>query len=172
MSLDINQIVLYQFIKCDEQNFELVLCDLLLELIEIVVEMVVELYWVYSVKNKVYGLFSEESELVQMLCLQCQGEEDFLVFSCVVIGCLCDELVKYFFVDGGFVLFCYYCYLVVEYLLVVVLSNLSSMCVNENFDINLIYYFDINYVDIVVCIDLIEWEINLEFIRYFIFLKG
>lgn len=172
MSLDINQIVLYQFIKCDEQNFELVLCDLLLESIEIVVEMVVELYRVYSVKNKVYGLFSEESELVQMLCLQCQGEEDFLVFSCVVIGCLCDELVKYFFVDGGFVLFCYYRYLAVEYLQVVVLSNLSSMCVNENFDINLIYYFDINYVDIVVCIDLIEWEINLEFICYFIFLKG
>lgn len=37
--------------------------DLLLESIEIVVEMVVELYRVYSVKNKVYGLFSEESEL-------------------------------------------------------------------------------------------------------------
>lgn len=34
-----------------------------------VVEMMVELYWVYSVKSKVYGLFNEESELVQVLCL-------------------------------------------------------------------------------------------------------
>lgn len=42
-----------------------------------------------------------------------------------------------------------------------VLNNLSSMWVNENLDINLMYYFDINYVDIVVCIDFIEWEINL-----------
>lgn len=54
----------------------------------------------------------------------------------------------------------------------VVFNNLSSMCVNEELDICLIYYLDINYVDIVVCIDFIEWEINLELICYLIFLKG
>ena len=94
--------------------------------------MVAELHRVYSAKNKAYGLFSEESELAQTLRLQRQGEEDFLAFSRAATGRLRDELAKYPFADGGFVLFCHYRYLAVEYLLVAVLSNLSSMRVNEN----------------------------------------
>ncbi len=136
MSLDINQIALHQLIKRDEQNLELVLRDSLLEPTETVVEMVAELHRVYSAKNKAYGLFSEESELAQTLRLQRQGEEDFLAFSRAATGRLRDELAKYPFADGGFVLFCHYRYLAVEYLLVAVLSNLSSMRVNENLDIN------------------------------------
>ena len=135
MSLDINQIALHQLIKRDEQNLELVLRDSLLEPTETVVEMVAELHRVYSAKNKAYGLFSEESELAQTLRLQRQGEEDFLAFSRAATGRLRDELAKYPFADGGFVLFCHYRYLAVEYLLVAVLSNLSSMRVNENLDI-------------------------------------
>ena len=132
MSLDINQIALHQLIKRNEQNLELVLRDSLLEPTETVVEMVAELHRVYSAKNKAYGLFSEESELAQTLRLQRQGEEDFLAFSRAATGRLRDELAKYPFADGGFVLFCHYRYLAVEYLLVAVLSNLSSMRVNEN----------------------------------------
>ena len=156
MSLDINQIALHQLIKRDEQNLELVLRDSLLEPTETVVEMVAELHRVYSAKNKAYGLFSEESELAQTLRLQRQGEEDFLAFSR----------------DGGFVLFCHYRYLAVEYLLVAVLSNLSSMRVNENLDINPTHYLDINHADIVARIDLTEWETNPESTRYLTFLKG
>ncbi len=103
-----------------------------------------ELHRVYSAKNKAYGLFSEESELAQTLRLQRQGEEDFLAFSRAATGRLRDELAKYPFADGGFVLFCHYRYLAVEYLLVAVLSNLSSMRVNENLDINPTHYLDIN----------------------------
>ena len=115
MSLDINQIALHQLIKRDEQNLELVLRDSLLEPTETVVEMVAELHRVYSAKNKAYGLFSEESELAQTLRLQRQGEEDFLAFSRAATGRLRDELAKYPFADGGFVLFCHYRYLAVEY---------------------------------------------------------
>ncbi len=50
-------------------------------------------------------------------------------------------------------LFCHYRYLAVEYLLVAVLSNLSSMRVNENLDINPTHYLDINHADIVARID-------------------
>ena len=156
MSLDINQIALHQLIKRDEQNLELVLRDSLLEPTETVVEMVAELHRVYSAKNKAYGLFSEESELAQTLRLQRQGEEDFLAFSRAATGRLRDELAKYPFADGGFVLFCHYRYLAVEYLLVAVLSNLSSMRVNENLDINPTHYLDI----------------NPESTRYLTFLKG
>ncbi len=69
-------------------------------------------------------------------------------------------------------LFCHYRYLAVEYLLVAVLSNLSSMRVNENLDINPTHYLDINHADIVARIDLTEWETNPESTRYLTFLKG
>lgn len=154
MSLDINQIALHQLIKRDEQNLELVLRDSLLEPTATVVDMMAELHRVYSAKNKAYGLFSEESELAQTLRLQRQGEEDFLAFSRAATGRLRDELAKYPFADGGIVLFCHYRYLAVEYLLVAVLNNLSSMRVNENLDINPTHYLDINHADIVARIDL------------------
>lgn len=134
MSLDINQIALHQLIKRDEQNLELVLRDSLLEPTETVVEMVAELHRVYSAKNKAYGLFSEESELAQTLRLQRQGEEDFLAFSRAATGRLRDELAKYPFADGGFVLFCHYRYLAVEYLLVAYSAAIFLIPICISFD--------------------------------------
>ena len=60
----------------------------------------------------------------------------------------------------------------VEYLLVTVLNNLSSMRVNEQLDISSTHYLDINHADIVARIDLTEWETNPESTRYLTFLKG
>ncbi len=99
-------------------------------------------------------------------------EEDFLAFSRAATGRLRDELAKYPFADGGIVLFCHYRYTAVEYLLVTVLNNLSSMRVNENLDINPTHYLDINHADIVARIDLTEWETNPQSTRYLTFLKG
>lgn len=172
MSLDIDQIALHQLIKRDEQNLELVLRESLLEPNATVVEMMAELHRVYSAKSKAYGLFNEESELAQALRLQRQGEEEFLAFSRAATGRLRDELAKYPFAEGGIVLFCQYRYLAVEYLLVAVLNNLSSMRVNEELDIRSTHYLDINHADIVARIDLTEWETNPESTRYLTFLKG
>ncbi|MGV7092545.1 nucleoid-associated protein YejK [Siccibacter turicensis] len=172
MSLDINQIAIHQLIKRDEQNLELVLRDSLLETNAAVDEMMAELHRVYSAKSKAYGLFAEESELAQALRLQRQGEEEFLPFSRAATARLRDELAKYPFADGGVVLFCHYRYLAVEYLLVAVLTNLSSMRVNENLDISSTHYLDIAHADIVARIDLTEWETNPESTRYLTFLKG
>lgn len=69
-------------------------------------------------------------------------------------------------------LFCHYRYLAVEYLLVAVLDNLSSMRVNENLDINPTHYLDIDHADIMARIDLTEWETNPKSTRYLTFLKG
>lgn len=172
MSLDIDQIALHQLIKRDEQNLELVLRESLLEPNATVVEMMAELHRVYSAKSKAYGLFNEESELAQALRLQRQGEEEFLAFSRAATGRLRDELAKYPFAEGGIVLFCQYRYLAVEYLLVAVLNNLSSMRVNAELDIRSTHYLDINHADIVARIDLTEWETNPESTRYLTFLKG
>ncbi len=171
MSLDINQIALHQLIKRDEQNLELVLRDSLLEPTTTVVEMVAELHRVYSAKNKAYGLFNEESELAQALRLQRQGKKIFLPLAgrrpdaCVTnwrniplrtAALYCSAIIV----------------TAVEYLLVTVLNNLSSMRVNENLDINPTHYLDINHADIVARIDLTEWETNPQSTRYLTFLKG
>jgi nucleoid-associated protein len=60
----------------------------------------------------------------------------------------------------------------VEYLLVAVLNNLSSMRVNEQLDISATHYLDINHADIVARVDLTEWETNPESTRYLTFLRG
>ncbi|MBS0846865.1 nucleoid-associated protein YejK [Citrobacter sp. JGM124] len=172
MSLDINQIALHQLIKRDEQTLDVVLRDSLLVNNSTVEDMMAELHRVYSAKNKAYGLFSEESELAQALTLQRRGDEDFLAFTRAATGRLRDELAKYPFAEGGIVLFCHYRYLAVEYLLVAVLNNLSSMRVNEELDISATHYLDINHADIVARIDLTEWETNPESTRYLTFLKG
>ena len=172
MSLDIDQIALHQLIKRDEQTLELVLRDSLLQPGPAVEDMMAELHRVYSAKSKAYGLFNEESELAQALRLCRKGEEDFLGFSRAATGRLRDELAKYPFAEGGVVLFCHYRYLAVEYLLVAVLNNLSSMRVNEQLDISAIHYLDINHADIVARIDLTEWETNPGSTRYLTFLKG
>ncbi len=172
MSLDIDQIALHQLIKRDEQTLELVLRDSLLQESPAVEEMMAELHRVYSAKSKAYGLFSEESELADALRLCRKGEEDFLGFSRAATGRLRDELAKYPFADGGIVLFCQYRYLAVEYLMVAVLNNLSSMRVNEQLDLSTTHYLDINHADIVARIDLTEWETNPESTRYLTFLKG
>lgn len=172
MSLDIDQIALHQLIKRDEQTLELVLRDSLLQESPAVEEMMAELHRVYSAKSKAYGLFSEESELADALRLCRQGEEEFLGFSRAATGRLRDELAKYPFADGGIVLFCQYRYLAVEYLMVAVLNNLSSMRVNEQLDLSTTHYLDINHADIVARIDLTEWETNPESTRYLTFLKG
>lgn len=172
MSLDIDQIALHQLIKRDEQNIDVVLRDSLLEPSQAAVDMMAELHRVYSAKSKAYGLFSPESELAESLRLCRKGDEDFLGFTRAATGRLRDELSKYPFADGGIVLFCQYRYLAVEYLLVTVLNNLSSMRVNEQLDISATHYLDINHADIVARIDLTEWETNPESTRYLTFLKG
>ncbi|MBJ3816396.1 nucleoid-associated protein YejK [Shimwellia pseudoproteus] len=172
MSLDIDQIALHQLVKRGEQELELVLRESLLPVNATVSEMMAELHRVYSAKNKAYGVFSDESELAQSLRACRSGEDDFLAFSRAATGRLRDELAKYPFADGGIVLFCQYRYLAVEYLLVAVLNNLSSMRVNDELDISATHYLDINHADIVARIDLTEWETNPESRRYLTFLKG
>lgn len=172
MSLDIQQIALHRLVRHEEQSLDLRLRDSLLPASDMVTEMVAELHRVYSAKSKAYGVFNEDSELAQLLSQQRAGEHDFLAFSRAASGRLRDELAKYPFAEGGIVLFCYYRYLAVEYLLIAVLNNQHSMHVNEQLDVSVTHYLDINHADIVARIDLTEWEVNAQSTRYLSFLKG
>ncbi|NIF22945.1 nucleoid-associated protein YejK [Candidatus Pantoea multigeneris] len=172
MSVDISQIALHQLVKREENQLDVVLRDSLLPTNATAEEMVAELHRVYSAKNKAYGLFDAESELAEALRNCRKGQDDFLAFSRAATGRLRDELGKYPFAEGGVVLFIHYRYLAVEYLLVAVLSSLSSLRVNEQLDISSTHYLDINHADIVARVDLTEWETNPESTRYLTFLRG
>ncbi|MBT0724021.1 nucleoid-associated protein YejK [Rosenbergiella sp. S61] len=172
MSLDIDQIVVHQLIKRDEDELSLILRDSLLTPTHEVEVMLEELHRVYSAKNKAYGLFNEESELRDTL-RECRGgQQDFLAFTRAATGRLRDELAKYPFAEGGIVLFAQYRYLAVEYLLISVLNSQSSMRVNEALEISTTHYLDINHADIVARIDLTEWETQPDSTRYLTFLRG
>ncbi|MFZ1871284.1 MAG: nucleoid-associated protein YejK [Chania sp.] len=172
MSLDIQQIALHQLVKRDEQTLDVVLRDSLLPTNAAVEEMMAELHRVYSAKSKAYGLFNEGSELADALRTCRKGDEDFLAFSRAATGRLRDELAKYPFASGGVVLFGQYRYLAVEYLLIAVLNSCNSTRVNEELDLSMTHYLDINHADIVARIDLTEWETNPQSTRYLTFLKG
>ncbi|AWH89838.1 nucleoid-associated protein YejK [Limnobaculum parvum] len=172
MSLDLDQIVLHQLIKRDEQTLDVVLRDSPLTNNQATEDMVAELHRVYSGKSKAFGLFNGESQFAAALKGCRKGEGSFLDFTRNSTEMLRNELAKYPFAEGGIVVFCQYRYLAVEYLLVAVLTSCSSMLVNEQLDISTTHYLDIDRADIVARIDLTEWETNPESARYLTFLRG
>lgn len=172
MSLDIDQIILHQLIKRDEQTLEMVLRDSPLDANAATEEMVAELHRIYTGKSKAFGLFNQESAFADALKNFRHGEMPFLDFTRDSTQRLRDELAKYPFAEGGIVVFCQYRYLAVEYLLVAVLSSCSSMLVNEQLDITTTHYLDLDRADIVARVDLTEWETNPESARYLTFLRG
>lgn len=172
MSLDLDQIVLHQLIKRDEQTLDVVLRDSPLTNNQATEDMVAELHRVYSGKSKAFGLFNGESQFADALKGCRKGEASFLDFTRNSTEMLRNELAKYPFAEGGIVVFCQYRYLAVEYLLVAVLTSCSSMLVNEQLDISTTHYLDIDRADIVARIDLTEWETNPESVRYLTFLRG
>lgn len=172
MALDIEQIILHQLIKRGEQDLEIVLRDAPLSSNQAVESMMTELHRVYNSKSKAFGLFNEESVFEQSLREYRQGQQDFLTFSQKATNSLRDELAKYPFAEGGVVIFSQYRYLASEYLLVAVLNSCDSMLVNDQLDISVTHYLDIERADIVARIDLTEWETNPESARYLTFLRG
>jgi nucleoid-associated protein len=172
MALDIEHIILHQLIKRDEQNLDIVLRDTPLTNNQAVESMMTELNRVYNGKSKAFGLFNDESGFAAALREYRQGQHDFLAFSRQMTQSLRDELAKYPFAEGGVVIFSQYRFLASEYLLVAVLSSCDSMLVNDQLDISVTHYLDIERADIVARVDLTEWETNPESTRYLTFLRG
>jgi len=172
MALDIEHIILHQLIKQDEQTLEMVLRDAPLMNNSAVDSMMNELHRVYSGKSKAFGLFNEASQFAQMLREYRQGNSEFVEFSRQATSQLRDELAKYPFAEGGVVIFSQYRYLATEYLLIAVLTSCNSMLVNDQLDVTITHYLDIERADIVARVDLTEWEMNADSTRYLTFLRG
>ncbi|MCS5881436.1 nucleoid-associated protein [Klebsiella variicola subsp. variicola] len=79
--------------------------------------------------------------LAQALRLQRQGKKSFWRSAARRLVVCAMNWRNIRSLKGGIVLFCQYRYLAVEYLLVAVLNNLSSMRVNEELDIRSTHYW-------------------------------
>ncbi|WP_434777985.1 nucleoid-associated protein YejK [Neisseria sp. Ec49-e6-T10] len=172
MSLQIEKIILHQLVRKSESEIDVVLRETVLESNSAVNELIMDINRVYNNKSKVYGLFNEESLFAESIKELQKGNQDFLNFSQESTKQLRNEIAKYPFTEGGTVVFCLYRYLAVEYLLIAVLDSCNSMLVNEQLDISLTRYLDIDHADIIARVDLTEWQINNDSKRYLTFLKG
>lgn len=172
MSLQINQLVLHQLVKQDENTMNVILRDTVIDLHPDVTLMVSELNRVYQAKSKAYGLFKPESQFAEQVKQYRAGTQAFLDFSRQATQQLRDEIMKYPFAEGGIVVFCDYRYLTTDYLLIAVLSSCDSMLVNDKLDVSTTHYLDIAHADIVARLDLTEWEVQPDSARYLTFLKG
>lgn len=171
MTVNIEQIVLHQLIKQSDQ-LDIVLRDSVLKNDSAVDAMVSELHRVYSAKNKAFGLFDQNSPFAESLNNYSHGDVDFLIFTKIATQRLRDELAKYPFAEGGVVVFCQYRHLATKYLLIAVLDSCDSMWVNDQLDVSMTHYLDIEHADIIARIDLTEWQTNPQSTRYLTFLKG
>ncbi|QIQ21301.1 nucleoid-associated protein YejK [Zophobihabitans entericus] len=172
MSLQIEQIVLHQLVRKNENDIEVVLRDALLENNQPVINLIADINRIYNNKSKAYGLFNEESLFAESVKEMRLGNQDFLNFSQESTKQLRNELAKYPFADGGTVVFCLYRYLAVEYLMIAVLNSCDSMLVSDTLDISTTHYLDIDHADIIARVDLTEWQTEQDSKRYLTFLRG
>lgn len=172
MSLQIEKIVLHQLIRKSDSEIDVVLRDTLLEDNSAVTELIMDINRIYNNKSKAYGLFNDDSLFAESVKELKKGNQDFLNFSQESTKQLRTEIAQYPFVEGGTVVFCLYRYLAVEFLLIAVLDSCNSMLVNEQLDISLTSYLDINHADIIARVDLTEWQSDANSKRYLTFLKG
>lgn len=172
MSLQIEQIVLHQLIRKNENEIEIVLREAELESNPAVVDLIADINRIYNNKSKAYGVFNDDSLFAQSVKELRLGNQNFLNFTQESTKQLRNELVKYPFAEGGTVVFCLYRYLAVEYLLITVLDTCNSMLVNDKLDISVTHYLDIAHADIIARVDLTEWQTDPNSNRYLTFLRG
>lgn len=172
MSLEIKKIVLHQLIRKNENEMDVLFREALLENNQAVSELIIDINRIYNNKSKAYGLFNSESIFASSVQELQRGNQDFLNFSQESVKLLRNELIKYPFAEGGTVVFCYYQYLAVDYLLVAVLNSCNSMLVDEQLDISMTRYLDLEHADIIARLDVTDWQTDPSSKRYLTFLKG
>lgn len=172
MGLHIEQIILHQLVRKNEQDIEIILRDEELETSLSVQTLICDINRIYNNKNKAYGVFNPDSLFADSVRELRKGNQDFLNFTQQSVKHLRNELIKYPFAEGGTVIFCRYRYLASEYLLIAILASCQSILVDDKLNISSTNYLDIDHTDIIARLDLTEWQLEINSKRYLTFLKG
>ncbi|TDQ59517.1 nucleoid-associated protein [Mesocricetibacter intestinalis] len=175
MSISVNQIVLHQLIKNQQdENIRLDtrLRQHLLPVSAEAEQLMLELHQAYQGKSKGYGIFRPQSDFARALNELLEQETDFLPFSYQTAALLCNELSKYAFAETGTLILCQYNFLATDYLFIALLDNRLSMLVDENLEIHRTQYLNIAQFDIAARINLTDLRLNADSNRYLTFIKG
>ncbi|QSX39464.1 nucleoid-associated protein YejK [Shewanella cyperi] len=100
------------------------------------------------------------------------GSLGFVEFSALASKLLQDELGKYDFSQGGFLLMASYTHMASDYLFVALLSAKSSMTVLDDMELTQINHLDLGNIQLAARIDLTEWQADKDSRKYISFIRG
>lgn len=147
---------------------------------EAVEAMLEELHQTYTTKaGKGFGHFGTHGEdgeanpkFEQALTAYHNGELGFVEFSGLAGKLLQEELCKYNFSQGGFLLLSCYTHMTSDYLYVSLLNAKSSMTVLDDMELSQNTHLDLKDVQLAARIDLTEWQADSDSRKYISFIRG
>ena len=142
--------------------------------------MLEELHQTYSGKaGKGFGFFGTHdddgeanSAFSDALTGYRKGDLGFVEFSGQASQLLQQELSKYDFSQGGFLLMSCYTSMTSDYLFVALLSAKSSMTVLDDMELSQNNHLDLNNIQLAARIDLTEWQADKSSRKYISFIRG
>lgn len=142
--------------------------------------MLEELHQTYTTKaGKGFGHFGTHGEdgeanpkFKDALTEYRSGDLGFVEFSALAGKLLQEELAKYDFSQGGFLLMSCYTHMTSDYLYVSLLNAKSSMTVLDDMELSQNTHLDLNNVQLAARIDLTEWQADPDSVKYISFIRG
>lgn len=172
MSLNIQKSVLHQLKRVDDNQFDVLLNDHLLSDSQTTIDLVLSIHHHFNHKSRVFAVFNQQSSFKQMLTNTQNSGMNFIAFSKAAMDEMKTKMINYAFARGGAVLFCHYQYLATDYLLIAIIDNCVSLVIDEQLEIQSSHYLDVDHADMIMRVDLTEWQHDSDSKRYISFLRG
>ena len=142
--------------------------------------MLDELHQTYTGKaGKGFGFFGVPEEdgeanpaFEQALSEYRNGELGFVEFSGKAVRLLQEELAKYDFSQGGFLLLSCYTSMTSDHLFVALLNAKPSMTVLDDMELSQNNHLDLSNIQLAARIDLTEWQADKASRKYISFIRG
>ncbi|KAF3983943.1 MAG: hypothetical protein HFP81_04805 [Methylococcales symbiont of Hymedesmia sp. n. MRB-2018] len=169
--MELQNIVLHQIIREENQSPELKLSNHLLAISDITNDFVKKLTKSYTSKSPTYGAFDSDTinNPFQENVKTYFENKDFLTFSTQAMNTLKSSM-DVPQAKGGYVVFAHYTESLKDFIVTVMLDNSERFVVNNNLDIEKLLGLDIDKVARANRINWQEWQDNQE--TYLSFIKG
>jgi len=180
MTINIEQAIIHEIAQDKEGQLRCRLRPQPLLNGQAVLLMLEELHQSYTSKSgKGFGFFGTHGDdgeanpaFANALAEYRNGNLGFVEFSGQASKLLQDELGKYDFSQGGFLLMACYSHMASDYLFVALLSAKSSMTVLDDMELTQINHLDLGNIQLAARIDLTEWQADKESRKYISFIRG
>ncbi|MBV7316609.1 nucleoid-associated protein YejK [Shewanella sp. NIFS-20-20] len=180
MSIQIDQAIIHEITQDGEGQLSCRLRPQPLLNGQAVAQMLEELHRSYTSKaGKGFGYFGvaegdgeANPEFAEKLASYREGGTGFVEFSSAAGQLLQQELAKYDFSHGGFLLLASYTNIATDYLFVALLNAKSSMTVLDDMELTQVDYLDLTNMQLAARIDLTEWQVDNASKKYISFIRG